>query len=82
MLSSLGLSAIRKWLIASSYFSLFRRFKITERVGMEFRAESFNLTNTPHFGNPNGNVNSSNFGKITSDAGDPRTFRFGLRIPF
>jgi len=63
-------------------FSLFRKFKITEKVGMEFRAESFNFTNTPHFGNPNGNVNSSNFGKILGDAGDPRTFRFGLRVAF
>ncbi len=63
-------------------FSLFRKFRITERLGMEFRAESFNLTNTPHFGNPNGSVNSSNFGKITSDANDPRTFRFGMRFAF
>jgi hypothetical protein len=63
-------------------FSLFRKFKVTEKVGMEFRVESFNITNTPHFGNPNGNANSSNFGKILSDANDPRSFRFGLRIPF
>jgi hypothetical protein len=63
-------------------FSLFRKFKFTEKVGMEFRAESFNFTNTPHFGNPSGNRNSSNFGKILSDAGDPRSFRFGLRIAF
>jgi hypothetical protein len=63
-------------------FSLFRKFKITEKFGMEFRAESFNLTNTPHFGNPNGSVNSSNFGKILSDANDPRSFRFGMRFAF
>ncbi len=63
-------------------FSLFRTFKFTERLGMQFRAEMFNLTNTPHFGNPNGNRNSSNFGKITSDANDPRSVRFGLRFAF
>jgi hypothetical protein len=63
-------------------FSLFRKFKITERLNMEFRVESFNLTNTPHFGNPNGNANSSNFGTIRADANDPRSFRFGLRMAF
>jgi hypothetical protein len=63
-------------------FSLFRSFKFTEKLNMEFRAEMFNFTNTPHFGNPNGNANSSNFGKILSDANDPRSFRFGLRFAF
>jgi len=63
-------------------FSLFRKFKVTEKVGTEFRVETFNITNTPHFGNPNGSITSSNFGKITSDANDPRSFRFGLRIVF
>ena len=68
--------------------SLFRTFKLTERFNLQFRAEAFNVSNTPHFGNPNGNVNSSNFGKITAtqsaaDAvGRSREFRFGLRLGF
>ena len=45
------------------------------------------MTNTPHFANPNGNVNSSNFGKVLDpdrdDAiGRSREFRFGLRLGF
>jgi hypothetical protein len=50
--------------------SLFRNFKITERLGFQFRAEAFSLTNTPHFANPNANVsNAANFGIITSTIG-------------
>jgi hypothetical protein len=38
--------------------ALFRQFAINERWQLEFRAEAFNATNTPHFGNPNGNVSN------------------------
>jgi hypothetical protein len=38
--------------------SLFRSFKLTERWSLQFRAESFNFTNTPHFANPGANVSS------------------------
>jgi hypothetical protein len=59
-------------------FSVFRRFQVTERWRLEFRAEAFNFTNTPHFNNPGSNVSSYNrtieditrryggFGEITS----------------
>ncbi|HMF61467.1 MAG TPA: TonB-dependent receptor, partial [Vicinamibacterales bacterium] len=33
--------------------SLFRTFKIAGRTDLQFRAEAFNVTNTPHFANPN-----------------------------
>jgi hypothetical protein len=72
--------------VVNTDLSLFRMFRITERINLQFRAESFNLSNTPHFANPNGNANSSSFGKITStqsaaDAvGRSREMRFGLRL--
>ncbi|MEO7649196.1 MAG: hypothetical protein ABIZ80_01920, partial [Bryobacteraceae bacterium] len=37
---------------------LFRNFPIRERFLLQFRMEAFNTTNTPHFGNPNGNVSN------------------------
>ena len=36
--------------------SVFRDFRIRERLSMQFRAEVFNVSNTPHFGNPSGDI--------------------------
>lgn len=40
--------------------SLFKNFTITERVKAQFRFQAYNLTNTPHFANPNSNLGSYN----------------------
>ena len=62
-------------------FSVFRIFRITEGSRLEFRAESFNFTNTPKFGNPASNVSATGFGEITS-ASEERQFQVGLRFQF
>src|SRR5215470_6122018 len=52
--------------------SLFRTFKLTERFGLQCRAEAFGLTNTPHFNNPTAgfqNAGTGNFGAITGSSG-------------
>ena len=41
-----------------------------------------NLTNTPHFDNPNGDVNSPGLMTITSAQPDDRQIRLGLRVSF
>jgi hypothetical protein len=61
--------------------ALVKRTPLTDRFGLEFRAEVFNLTNTPPLGNPNVVLGTPGFGAITS-AGDPRVIQFGLKIHF
>ena len=61
--------------------SVFRTFPVTEKWRLEFRAEFYNLTNTPRFGNPVNNVNAGNFGQILG-AGGEREIQFALRLLF
>ncbi len=61
--------------------SIFRRFAIKERLNLEFRAEAFAVTNTPQFNNPNTDITSANFGRITG-AGGNRSTQLGVRLLF
>jgi len=66
---------------------------LTERFVLQFKAEAFNFTIPPRFGNPAANVsnmavnaagvvtNPNNFMAIAR-ASDERKFRFGLRLGF
>jgi Carboxypeptidase regulatory-like domain/TonB-dependent Receptor Plug Domain len=62
--------------------SLFKHFRITEGTRIEFRAESFNLTNTPGFGNPNAVIGSATAGQITTLLNPNRSIQFALKLNF
>lgn len=65
--------------------SLFKEFSLgrfREGMHLEFRAESFNTFNHPHFQGPDASVGSPNYGKITSTLGNPRELQFGLKLYF
>ncbi len=92
-----GFNSLRGPGAFNSDIGLFRRFAITERVNLEFRAEAFNWTNTPKFNNPSGGINSLQLNpdgtfrtgvfEITGtnsygrDVAE-RIMRFGLRLAF
>jgi len=61
--------------------ALIKRTYFGENRNVEFRAEVFNVTNTPPLGAPNTVVGAAGFGSITS-AGDPRVLQFGLKVNF
>ena len=68
-------------------FSLFKNFRVRERVNAQFRAEAFNLTNTPTFflpsaSNPALSLGSPNFGKLSASSATGRQIQFGLKVSF
>jgi outer membrane receptor protein involved in Fe transport len=68
-------------------FSLFKNFRAGERVTIQFRAEAFNLFNTPAFFLPSANstaltVGNANFGRLTSASATGRQVQMGLKVLF
>jgi len=66
-------------------FSLFKDFAFTERIGLQFRAEGTNISNTPQFNVANVDVNlqDANFGQVTgTNTGSERHIQFALRLHF
>ncbi len=70
-----------------------RVFPVRESSSFRFRAEFFNLTNTPQFGNPNTTLGytdptllnpsaSPTFGKITGTVSNPRIIQFAAKYVF
>ena len=81
-IGSLGLSSIYGPRFFNFDFSTLKRTRITENINVEFRAEIFNAFNTVNFDNPDTDINSPNFGRITNIVGRPRLMQFALRLNF
>jgi hypothetical protein len=62
--------------------SVFKNFPVTEKITCQFRAEFFNIFNTPQFGEPVGTFGVSNFGAINAQLNAPRQIQFALRVSF
>jgi hypothetical protein len=60
-----GRNVLRGFDAVQTDLGLQRQFRVTEDVGLRFRAEFFNLFNHPNFGNPNANLTSALFGRST-----------------
>jgi hypothetical protein len=73
--------------LADMDVSLFKNTALSERTGLQFRAEFFNVLNHPNLGTPNATVFSSgavnaSAGLITTLATSPRQIQFGLKLMF
>jgi hypothetical protein len=65
-------------------FSVIKRFALPwENMGLDFRAEMFNLFNHAQFGLPAADLNApSVFGRVSSTVNNPRLVQFGLKLTF
>jgi hypothetical protein len=62
-------------------FSLMKDTKLTEATRLQLRLEFYNIFNHTQFLNPVNNINSSNFGRVTS-ARDPRLIQLAAKFYF
>jgi len=64
-------------------FSVIKQFKLPwENMGLNFRAEFFNLFNHAQFGQPLNDINGSGFGAVNSTVNNPRLVQLGLKLTF
>jgi hypothetical protein len=78
--------AVRSDGLANVDFALFKRFPFhlfgKEEQRIEFRAEAFNLFNSPQFGFPGTTLGQAGFGVIGTQANLPRQVQLGLKFVF
>jgi hypothetical protein len=82
---NVGRNSLRGPHFAQLDFSAFKDFNLTERVKLQFRAESFNFTNHTNLGQPNGTVDAPGVaGRIFATAANyiPRQWQLALRLQF
>jgi hypothetical protein len=62
--------------------NILRRFTVTEKKTLEFRVDLINALNHVLWDNPNTDINSTNFGRVTTQWNTPRWIEFQLRFNF
>jgi len=60
-----GRNVLRGFGATQADVAIQRQFHFTERIGLRFRSEFFNIFNHPNFGNPNNNLTDPLFGHST-----------------
>jgi hypothetical protein len=77
-----SLTDVRSHGIANYNLTFFKNTPITERVGLQFRTEIFNLFNRVQFGYPGTALGNPQFGIVSGQYNDPRLVQFALRLQF
>jgi hypothetical protein len=77
------IGSIRYDAVKDTDMALEKTFPLYREYTFQFRAEAYNLTNTPQYASPDINLGDSNFGEVTAVGTlGSRTLQFGARIEF
>jgi hypothetical protein len=79
--TALNLSVLEGPSLLNLDLAMSKRVQIDESRSFTIRADMVNVLNTPQWGNPNTNINSGSFGRITSADGS-RVITINARIDF
>jgi len=79
---TLGRGTFRKSSIWNWNAALARNFRLPNEWTAQIRGEAYNLSNTPQFDEPQRNLSSPAFGKITNTLNDGRVIQFAFRLVF
>jgi hypothetical protein len=64
-------------------FSVIKQFALPRKeMGLNFRAEFFNLFNHPQFGSPVNDISAQGFGAVNSTVNNPRLVQLALKLSF
>ena len=77
-----SLTDVRSHGIANYNLTVFKNTAITERVGLQFRTEIFNVFNRVQFGYPGTALGNPQFGVVSGQYNDPRLVQFALKLQF
>ena len=67
----------------NSDISLIKQFALPRKdMGLNFRAEFFNLFNHPQYGMPVSDINEAGFGAVNSTVNNPRLVQLALKLTF
>jgi len=79
---NLGFNTFRRGGIRNMNAALARSWPLRSEMTLTFRAESINFFNTPQFADPNPDLSSPAFGKITNTLNEGRSFQFTFQLQF
>jgi hypothetical protein len=68
--------------ISNLDFSVAKNTRLNEKFSLQFRAEFFNISNTPRFAVPGRVFGTPQFGVISGQANSPRQIQFGLKLVY
>jgi hypothetical protein len=66
----------------NSDFSVIKQFPLPREMGLNFRAEFFNLFNHPQYGAPIADINQPGFGSVNSTVNNPRLVQLALKLNY